>query len=84
VRAPVRFIDEKDAVAPEPITGRPMAEVVLEMDPGACVVCGREARQHFAGVLDNTYVENGVLRGDATCRECLYEQDDPRLEDLEM
>lgn len=82
MKAPVHFRSDEDATAIDPETGQPMSEAVVALDPGPCVVCGRSAEEHGQGVLDNVRVENGVMKGDATCDKCLAEQGDERLLDL--
>lgn len=73
----VRFLHEDDA-AMIGANGRPLAEEILELDPGPCVVCGRTPQQGaLSGMLVNTYIERGVLKGDATCQECLDEVGEP-------
>jgi hypothetical protein len=75
MKAPIRFLHEADATELDPETGQPWSELVVEMEPGPCIVCGRPARETQMGVLDEVYVERGVMRGKATCADCLEAQE---------
>lgn len=66
----VKFLREEDAATLNK-RGRPLSEEIISIDPGPCVKCGRTPEDGAVkGTLSNTYIVEGVLKGDALCQDC--------------
>ena len=61
--------------------GAPLVEIVLRVEPGPCTLCGALPTEGSAGILNDAYVENGVMRGDAICSDCLDRMGDSVMDD---
>lgn len=53
------------------IDGVPLEEMAMSIEIGPCATCGKPAEESKGGVLQDAYVENGVLKGTSICPECM-------------
>lgn len=65
------------------IDGVPLEEMAMELEVSNCIRCGRAPGDTEGGTIENYRVENGVLKGDCVCLECL-EKDDPDGEGVRL
>jgi hypothetical protein len=51
--------------------GVPIEELAMELEISPCVSCGSDQSSAQGGMMENIRVENGVLRADMTCADCI-------------